>query len=148
MATTGFVALFRYLAAVPSQLSCSFTPSTARPTAGAPQAVTVTITASQSASLPPAGKPWNAALLLLSVFLSLLILAALSNPSKMRTKPVAVGLIISLCMLAISCGGGNSAVPPVIPTGGSNSYTLAVIATAAGTSTTRNLGSINVTVTH
>ena len=149
-ATTGFVGTVSLSCSGATQLTCNFAPSAVQPIAGTPQTVTLTITASQSASLPPAEKLWKATLLLLGVFLSLVILVAFSNPNKMRTKPVAVGLMISLFLFSTSCGGGNSVESPVTvtPSGGSNSYTLTVTATAAGTSTARNIGSINVTVTH
>ena len=146
-ATQGFVGVVTFSCSGASQLSCSFSPGTVQPTSSSPQTVTITILASQSAILVPSRVPIVASALwmtgaLLGIFLS-----------GKGAKSALLCLLIVMSLTIASCGGGGSSGTSGgsggnPPPSGSNNYTLTVTAAASGTSTTRTLGIVNVTVTH
>ncbi len=145
-ATTGFAATVSLACSGSSKLTCTFNPPTLQPTANAPAFVNITIAGGPFAALHAPGH-YPAALLRMCAltFPAGLIFVAVAGSR--RRGIVGAFFLFALLLTCLSCGGSGG------EGGGggghgSNNYTLTVTATAAGTSTTRSVGTVNVTVTH
>lgn len=142
-ATSGFAGTVTFACAGTSSLTCSFTPSSVQPTASKSQSTTVTISAAASVSSAlRADRSRGYAMAFAFAFPLGVVIIAASFGARRRTR--ATVLLLALTLASLSCGGGGNTGGG----GGSANYSLTVNATAAGTNTTRPIGTINVTVTH
>lgn len=150
-ATSGFGGAISFSCSGSSLVTCTFSPPTVQPSTTSPQTVTVTMNASLAASALPLMDS-NKAFLLLGLVLPFGIAFAASNERRVNVKRAAVASLFLLLLFSLSCGGGgiNAGGGGGTEGGGSgpNTYSITLNATAAGTNTTRTLGTINVTVTH
>ena len=148
-ASAGFAGSVALSCSGTSQLSCNFAPSSVQPTVASPQTVSFTVTARSSASLLPTDESRKSNALVFAAVLPFAFLLGIASTDRAKGIRAALGLILmELILLSTSCGGGGASTTSTTPPPGSNNYTLTVTAAAVGTSTTRTLGTVNVTVTH
>jgi hypothetical protein len=143
-ATRGFSDTVSFSCGGAAQLSCQFSPSTVQPTASSTQTTTITITASNSASLLPTGERDRRFLFGLIVPLGLVF--GIASKRQSHAFRALLGLLLVLTFALCSCGGSSGSGAG--GGGGSHNYTITVNAVTAGTKVTRNLGAIDVTVTY
>jgi hypothetical protein len=145
-ATPGFGGSVTFACSDTAQLTCSFSPSTVQPTATSPQTTNISVTASNMALASPAGSQRDR-FLLFALVLPLGLAFGIASKRPTWVMGVAAGLLLfTLALATLSCGGSSGSGGG--GGGGSNNYTITVNAIAAGTNTTRTLGTVNVTVTH
>ncbi|HKR94133.1 MAG TPA: choice-of-anchor D domain-containing protein, partial [Candidatus Angelobacter sp.] len=118
---------------LPALANCSFNPATVNFTsASASSILTISTTASSTASLFPATKTPSAPLYAFWLGLpavGLLLLA--KRPSRKKTKAATLVLLGSVLVLFAGCGGGNSKGPITIPGTPSGTFTVTVNAAYA-----------------
>lgn len=145
--TAGFAGSVSFACNGAAQLTCSFSPSAVQPTATSPQTTNVTITASNSALLLP-GNHNRHRLLLFALICPLGLLFGIVRKRQSGALRSAFCLVLFVLSLNLLSCGGNGYSGGGGSVGGSNIYTISITATAAGTNTTRTLGTLTVTVTH
>ena len=142
--TDGFSGVLDFACAGSALVTCHFNPSRVSPTAPEPQTVTITMTASPSASLAPASPIFRSSLWWLATMVPMFTVWI---PRRRTSRLATVGVIVlgAATMIISACGGGSNSPGGG---GGSNHYSITVNAIATGTGTSRSIGSVNVTVSH
>ena len=147
-ATAGFAGTVSFACTGTTQLTCNFSPSTVQPTPSSPQTTNVTVTASDSALQLPLKDSTKSRFLSLVLIFPFGLILAIAGEGRVRRAGIGM-FVFALTLATLSCGGGSSGGGGGGGGGGgSNAYTITVTGIAAGTNTTRTLGTINVTVTH
>ncbi|HSK43027.1 MAG TPA: FG-GAP-like repeat-containing protein [Candidatus Binatia bacterium] len=129
---------------LPAASSCTFSPSSVTPN-GSPVSTTLTLntTAASSATVPVAGlRPWTFATWSLGLVFGFFVVGRGARGKNARRYSV-VFVVISLALLIVSCGGGNSTQPN--PSTGTPPGASSITVTA--TSGTSHSAALNINVT-
>ena len=142
-ASTGFNGPVGFNCGSTAALTCDFTPGSVQITGGTSQSVTLTVTASLTASIEHRGARISGRLLLaLACLLPLAI--------RRRTRHIGSMFMLVLLLVSVaSCGGGGASSGGTGGGGGgSDSYTLSPTATIGNSPLSVPIGTLSVTVTH
>jgi FG-GAP-like repeat len=144
--TTGFDGSVSFSCAGTTQITCSFSPSSVQLTANNPQTTSLTLTASESASIRHGSDEVRRRPFILALVLPFaMVVLARKRQSGRLLALMGLALLVGI-LASLSCGGGGGNGGG--GGGGSTTYSLTVNAAATGTSTQRTLGTISLTVTH
>jgi hypothetical protein len=140
--TNGFDGIVTFACSAPSEIACSFSVPFGNPTPASPATTTVIVSANNP---PQAFKLRSATRFFLWMFATAFPLGVFVGASNRRKLALRRSLLLPFVCMAglgsLSCGGGGSSGG-----GGGNTYPVVISAAVSGTNTSRNLGTLNVTV--
>jgi len=142
--TNGFDGTVTFACSAPSEITCSLSVPFGNPTPTSPATTTVIVSANFPGRAFIFRSQTNRFLWLVASALPFGVLVGASARKKVGLRRSL--LLVFVCMAglgSLSCGGGGSSGGG----GGGNTYAVAISAAASGTNTSRNLGTLNVTVT-
>jgi hypothetical protein len=145
--TSGFSHAISIGCSVATQnILCSVSPLSVQLMSGTPEMVKVTLTATSLAEFRVTPRSGLGRGLMTLAILFPLGFAFCAR----RYRSVLLGCLLGalLCVSVTSCGSGSSAGSGGGGGSGSNTYQISIVATAIGTSATRPVGTISVTVNH
>jgi len=150
-ATTAFVDSVSLACTGTTQISCSFNPTSTQLTGGTAQTVSITLTASATASAPLMPVQFfDKHLPILAGLFPLAIVWSLRRRRWPALLTIVTGLVLLLPSVSCGSGGNSGGGGGSGGTGGSgsNSYTVTVTASVPNSGVMRMLGTVNVTVNH